>query len=114
GVGNGLFTMDAAPSAAAPTVSWLRPLAGATGVLTSVVPTVRVSEALGQTSITASPVRLLNDAGQTVAQATGYPSLSADGLAVTIKPATPLLNGKVYRVQVIGGATGVKDAGGTA
>ncbi len=114
GVGNGLFTMDAGPNAAAPSISSVRPLAGATGVVTTVVPTLRFSEAMARTSITASTVRLLNDAGQTVAQAAGYPYLSADGLTVTIKSATPLLNGKVYRAQVIGGATGVKDAGGTA
>ena len=114
GVGNGLFTLDAAPSAAAPTIGSVRPLAGATGILPTVVPTIRFSEAMARTSITTSTVRLLNDAGQTVAQASGYPYLCSDGLTVTIKPAVPLLNGKVYRVQVIGGSSGVKDAGGTA
>lgn len=114
GVGNALFTMDAGPNAAAPSITSVRPIAGATGIVTTTAPTVRFSEPMARTSITASTVRLLNDAGQTVTQATGYPLLSTDAVAVVVKPASPLAFGKVYRVQVIGGATGVKDAGGTA
>lgn len=114
GVGNGLFTKDAAPSTAAPTLNSVRPLAAAIGVPVTVMASVRFSEAMARTSITQSTVHIVNDAGQYVPTATGYPSLSADGLLVTLKPAAPLLNDKVYRVQVLGGASGVKDAGGTA
>ncbi|HEX5043443.1 MAG TPA: Ig-like domain-containing protein [Candidatus Polarisedimenticolaceae bacterium] len=114
GTRSGMFTMDPGPNTAAPTITSVRPLAGALGVPTSVVPTIRFSEPMARTSITTSTVRLLNDAGQNVAMTSGYPYLTADGLVVTLKPASPLLGGKVYRVQVIGGSTGVKDAGGMA
>ena len=69
GVGNALFTMNAAPNTAAPTVDSVRPFSSATGVLVTALPTVTFSEVMSRTSITASTVRLLNDAGQPVAMA---------------------------------------------
>jgi hypothetical protein len=54
-------------------------------------------------------VRLLDDTSTPVAQAAGSPSLSADGLTATITPAANLTQGKTYRLQVIGGASGALD-----
>lgn len=114
GVGNALFTMDPSPNTVAPAVATVRPSPGALDVLTTVTGTVRFSEPMLRASITPSTVRILNDAGGVVAQAAGFPLLSQDGIAVSVKPTTPLQYSKVYRIQVIAGAAGVKDASGTA
>lgn len=106
GTGVGLFTVQAA---AAPTVQSTNPTDGATGISISVQPTVTFSEAMLASSITATTVRLLDDTGAAVAQAAGSPSLSANGLTATIAPSANLQQGKTYKIQVVGGATGVKD-----
>jgi hypothetical protein len=98
-------------AAAAPTVSSTTPTNGATGISVAVHPTVLFSEAMIPTSVTTATVRLLDDTSTPVAQAAGSPSLSSDGLTVTITPAANLLQGKSYRIQVIGGASGVMDLG---
>jgi hypothetical protein len=106
--------MDAAPDPAAPTVSSTTPLAGAAGVLSNVVPTVRFSETMSKASILPGTVMLLDEAGLTVPLAAGYPILSTDLLTARLKPAVSMGAGRTYRIQVIGGAAGVKDAAGTA
>lgn len=106
GTGTGLFTVQAT---VAPTVSSTTPTNGATGISITVKPTVVFSEAMLPASITATNVKLLNDTGAAVAQAAGSPSLSTDGLTATITPAASLTQGKVYKIQVVGGATGVLD-----
>ncbi len=111
GSGAGLFTVQAA---APPTVRSTSPADGATGVSATVHPTVAFSEAMLPSSITASTVKLLNDTGAAVAQAAGSPSLSADGITATITPASSLVMGKTYKIQVVGGASGVKDLANNA
>jgi hypothetical protein len=109
GTGTGLFTVVAA---AAPTVASTTPSDGATGVSVAVAPTVTFSEPMLASSITASNVKLLDDTGAAVAQGAGSPSLSSNGLTATITPAANLTQGKIYKVQVIGGGAGVLDLAG--
>lgn len=111
GTGVGLFTVQAA---VAPTVSSTNPADGATGVATSVAPTITFSEAMASASINATTIRLLDDTGAAVAQAAGSPALSANGLTATITPAAALAQNRLYRVQAVGGASGVKDLAGNA
>ncbi len=106
GTGTGIFTVVAA---AAPTVTATTPTDGATGVSIAVAPTVTFSEAMLPASITAANVKLLDDTGSAVAQGAGSPTLSANGLTATITPAANLTQGKTYKIQVIGGASGVLD-----
>ena len=98
----------------APTVTGTTPAAGATNVAVTVRPTVTFSERMDPASITSSTVRLLDSSGVAVAQAAGSPSLSADGLTATITPASNLGYVRTYRVNAIGGASGVKDTTGRA
>lgn len=106
GTGTGIFTVQAA---VAPTVSSTTPADGATGISIAVHPTVVFSEAMLPSSITSSTVRLLDDTSTPVAQAAGSPALSVDGLTATITPAANLAQGKTYKIQVIGGASGALD-----
>jgi hypothetical protein len=106
GTGVALFTVQAA---VAPTVASTTPLDGATGISISVKPTVTFSEAMSVSSITSANVKLLNDTGAAVAQAAGSPSLSANGLTATVTPAANLTEGKTYKIQVVGGVSGVLD-----
>ena len=88
------------------------PAGGASGVSTVVQPTVTFSEPMDSDSILPASVRMLNDSGDVVAQAAGYPVLSADGLTATLKPASALVVSHSYRVQVQGGEGGVQDRAG--
>jgi hypothetical protein len=103
GTGVGIFSVQAAT---APAVASTTPLDAAGGVSVAVKPTVTFSEEMLPSSITATTVRLLDDTGAAVAQAAGSPSLSGNGLTVTLTPAANLTQGKTYRIQV---ASGVLD-----
>lgn len=94
----------------APTVTSTDPASGATNVPVNKLPTVTFSEAMNATTITATNVRLLDVNNVAVAQAAGSPSLSTDKRIATITPAAPLKNSATYRIQVVGGASGVKDS----
>jgi hypothetical protein len=111
GTGTALFTVQAT---VAPTVASTTPTDGATGVSIAVAPTVTFSEAMLPGSITTTTVRLLDNTGAAVAQGAGSPSLSANGLVATITPAANLTQGVTYKLQVVGGASGVKDLGNHA
>jgi chitodextrinase len=109
GTGVGLFTVEAA---VAPSVVSTTPADGASGVSVAFQPTVTFSEPLDAASVTSASVRLLDSAGTPVAQAASSPSLSGDALTVTIEPAADLVQGETYRIEVIGGASGVADLAG--
>src|SRR5262245_14401184 len=109
GTSGSIFTVQAASN---PAVSSTVPADGATGVAVSVHPTVTFSEALLPSSVTSSPVRLLDESSAAVAQASGSPSLSPDGKTATITPLAALAEGKTYRLQAVGGASGVQDLAG--
>jgi hypothetical protein len=105
--------VKAASDTTPPTVNTTNPLGGATNVAASVRPTVTFSETMSSASITTSTVRLVDVAtNSAVGQVSGSPSLS--GAVVTITPQLPLGAGKQYRIEVIGGSSGVKDAAGNA
>lgn len=106
GSGAGLLTILAAT---APTVASTSPSDGATGVAVTQRPAVRFSEAMLPSSVTSSTVRLLDGTGSAVAQAAGSPALSSDGVTATIAPAADLAAGATYRIEVVGGASGVYD-----
>jgi hypothetical protein len=99
-------------AAVAPSVSSSTPADAATAVAVSVQPTVTFSEAMLPASVGSSTVRLLDANGAAVTQAAGSPSLSADGRTATIRPAAALAVGQTYRLQVVGGASGVLDLAG--
>jgi hypothetical protein len=106
GTGTSIFTVVAA---AAPTVVSTTPVDGATGVSVAVSPTVTFSEAMLGASITTANVRLLDDTGAAVAQGAGSPALSGNGLTATITPAANLIQGRTYKIQIVGGVSGVLD-----
>jgi hypothetical protein len=106
GTGTAIFTVVAA---AAPTVSSMTPVDGATGISVAVAPTVTFSEAMLPASITSANVKLLDDTGAAVAQGAGSPSLSGNGLTATITPAANLIQGRTYKIQIVGGGSGVLD-----
>ncbi|HKQ60504.1 MAG TPA: Ig-like domain-containing protein [Candidatus Polarisedimenticolaceae bacterium] len=101
-----LFTVTAA---VAPTVGSTTPTDGATGVAVNVQPTVTFSEPMLAASIGSTTVRLLDESGNAVSQAGGSPSLNGAGTVATIVPAANLQQGRHYRIQVVGGASGVRD-----
>jgi hypothetical protein len=96
---------DATP----PTVSSTVPASSATGVATSVQPTVTFSEAMDAATVTAANVALLKSDGTPVAQAAGSPTLDGTLRTEKIVPAAALAAGAVYRIQVVGGPSGVRD-----
>ena len=104
-----VFTVEAA---VAPTVSATTPLDGANDVSVDVQPTVRFSEPVTSATISAATVRLLDAAGGAVAQASGSPTLSPDGTVATLTPASALEQGLIYRLEALGGASGVHDLAG--
>ena len=106
GTGTGLFTVQLG---VAPTVASTIPANAATGISVAVDPTVTFSEPMLASTITSTNVKLINSSGTAITQAAGSPTLSADGLTATIAPAANLTTGQTYRIQVVGGATGVKD-----
>jgi hypothetical protein len=105
------FTTEAGDTQG-PQVQSATPADGATDVAVTVEPTVTFSEALDPATVTSSTVQLLDAAGQPVAQAAGSPSLSADGLVVTITPAAELDELAIYKIKVVGGSGGVTDEQG--
>ncbi len=111
GTGAGLFTVQAATP---PTVASTSPANGATGISTTVQPSITFSEAMSPASITSSTVQVINSGGTPLAQAAGSPALSPDGRTATITLASPLTLGQTYRLRAVGGASGVKDLAGNA
>ena len=108
------WTTGTAPDNEGPSVTGTNPAAGATSVDVDVRPQVTFDEALDGASVSSGTVRLIDAAGNAVAQASGSPQLSADGRTATITPASPLDENSEYRIRVIGGSGGVKDLAGNA
>lgn len=99
---------------AAPTVSSASPAAGASDVSLDVRPQVVFSEQMDAGSISSSTVQLRDASGSAVAQASGSPSLAADGRTVTVTPAADLEGSSSHYLWVRGGILGVKDTSGKA
>lgn len=101
--------VTAVAGAAPPSVLAVSPADSTQRVPVSVRPVVSFSEPMQASTITSATVMLVNSSGSAVSQTAGSPALSADGLTATIVPASPLGSSGVYRVRVIGGASGVRD-----
>jgi hypothetical protein len=75
---------------------------------------VTFNRPLDALSLSSRVIRLIDPMGTEVPQAPGSPILEAARTIVTIAPAQPLSPGVAYRVEVVGGAEGVRDdQGGT-
>ncbi|MCI0641905.1 MAG: PKD domain-containing protein [Gemmataceae bacterium] len=96
---------------AAPSVTSVTPASGTTGVAVGSNITVVFSEAMDAASINSSTVRLKNSAGNVLSASVSYNSTNN---TATIDPANSLTFSTSYSVEVLGGASGVKDAVGTA
>jgi len=108
------FTTAPAPDAQSPTIVSTSPADGATVVAVSAPAAVTFSEAVDSATVTAATVLLLKPDGTSVPLAAGSPALDATHRIATITPAGPLAEKTTYRIQVVGGSSGVKDAAGNA
>lgn len=96
-----------------PQVIGTDPADGANDVSVAVHPAVTFSEPMDPSSITPQTVRLLDPAGAAVSQAAGSPSLDGSGTVATIVPLEDLQYEVAYRIEVVGGGSGVLDTLGT-
>ncbi len=90
------------------------PVDGASGVSRTARPIVVFNVPMNPASINTGTVQLLNPGGNPIAQISGSPVLAADGVTVTVTPAQDLDYGTTYRIQVIGGGSGVLTTEGEA
>ncbi len=93
-----------------PAPALVQPGEGEQEIPEGVAPSVAFDRDLQAASISMASVRLLDEAGLPVAQAAGSPALV--GRTVTIQPAALLRQGRRYRIEVLGGTAGVRDASG--
>ncbi len=93
-----------------PLVASSSPAPGTTNVPLDIRPSITFSEPVDPASVTALTVRLFDAGGAPVEQAAL--ALSIGGTEVMISPAQPLRASTSYRIEVTGGAGGVKDLTG--
>ena len=101
------FTTAAPADVTPPTVSSFTPTDGATGVTTTIAPTVTFSEPMQNATITTTTFTLAPSAGG--AGVSGVVTVS--GNTATFTPSAPLAAGTPYRATI---TTGVRDAAGNA
>ena len=91
---------------------WCRsaPLANSTGVAVSTPVTVTFSET--QCRMVSATTLVLRDPNNNIVAATV--SYNAANNTATLTPTSPLANGTLYMLTVVGGSTGVKDPAGNA
>ncbi len=94
-----------------PEVTSVAPAAGSGGADPDVRPAITFNEPIDPSSVSQANVRLVGETGRVIPQAAGSPQVA--GSVVTIFPADVLAEG-IYHVEVDGGASGVRDLGGTA
>lgn len=99
------------PDTTPPTVIAVSPAAGATNVPVSTVVTVKFSEAMTASTISASTFRLTNPVGTVIPATVTY---SAATNTATMTPTSPLAANTTYTATVVGGSSGVKDLAGNA
>ena len=106
-------TVAAAPpvDTTPPTVVSVSPVSGSTGVATGASVTVTFSEPLNPTSVSSNTIQLRNSSFILVPATVSY---NASNNTATLAPTSPLANGAMYMVTVVGGANGVKDLAGNA
>ncbi len=105
-----VFSTTAPADTTPPTIAAILPSSNATGVATTVAPTVTFSEAMNPATINSNTVQLL--AGSTVV--TANVTYNANSNTATITPAAGLTSSTTYTVRVIGGAGGVQDTAGNS
>jgi hypothetical protein len=111
--GNVPGTLTAAMSIttdAGPVVSSSLPADGAVDIQPATSITATFDRVLLANSVSSTTILLLDASGIPVPQAAGSPALS--GNVVTLQPAAPLAQANSYRLQILGGDSGVKDTAG--
>ena len=98
-------------TAAAPTVTSITPVAGATNVSISTAITVVFGQAMNAASVSSSTVQLLTPSAVAVAATVTY---NAATQTATLTPTSPLTGNTAYTVIVSSGLTGVRDSLGNA
>lgn len=101
------------PDVTAPTVITSTPANDSITAATDVKPTVSFSEDMLDSSITTTTVKIFEDATSAAVTIASI-SHSTDGKTITITPSGALKNSTKYRVEITGGASGVKDVAGNA
>ena len=94
------FTTGSGPALVGPSLVSSVPASSATGVLTTVAPTLVFSAPLNVLSVVPSNVYIYNS--QTGATVTGLTTLSTDGLTITIAPAAALAPNTNYQIYGYG------------
>lgn len=108
-------TLTAAMSITAdtgPVVNSVQPADGAVDIAPSTSVTATFDRNLLASSVNSATVLLLDAGGTPVPQAAGSPTLA--GSVVVLQSAVPLKQGSSYRLQILGGGSGVKDTAGVS
>jgi len=92
-----------------PTISSVLPLNGATGVNIYASVTATFNETINASSVTSSTFQL-RDAGNNLINAT----VSTSSNQITLTPTAALTISSTYTVNIVGGASGIKDLAGNA
>ncbi len=90
------------PDTVAPTVKFVDPVDGATGVQGNAKVTVTFSESIKAETVTAQSLQLSDSSGAVVPATV---TMRADGRAATVTPTAPLIPGAAYTVKVSAGVT---------
>ena len=107
-----IFTTTGPPDPpGAPSITARTPAAGATGLEPGTTVRVTFSEPVDPATVTATTFTLRTSGGTAVPGTVTYDAAAHEA---TLTPAAPLTLGGSYDATVRGGATGVKDLGGTA
>lgn len=96
-VSTGSYSANYQPDTTAPTVTSFSPASGATGVVTSVKPTITFSEAMDPSTITASNLTLSDNTGKAMSVSVSYDSTSR---VATLQPAASLSASTSYSIKV--------------
>lgn len=109
------FTTKAAappPDTTPPTIVSVSPADLATNIAVSTTPSVSFSEDMLDSSVTATTMKLTKVSNSQLLT-TAY-THSTDGKTVTMLPSTSLESSTQYRIDVVGGSSGVKDLASNA
>ena len=103
--------VTAAPDITPPTISFVIPANGTTGVVVTTTASADFNEAMDATTINSSTIELRNSSNVLIAAAISY---NAATRTATLTPSSALANSTAYTVTIKGTASGVKDVAGNA